>query len=461
MRVLKQHFWFIFLIFCQIIVLRFFHNEYYTGSPLCEESAFGISPIQPRSATLLEHVQQVAGIAPLLLPPIRHAAACLESKRFDSSSCMHIGGNIFPRVVALHNSVYDCQRGAANWTTASDVLKASKSGECTQELAFIDFFERHYPFTVNRHIVDEGSSRQNISDFFEDGGIQGSMPRVFLPMCGFIDSSAPPKYARNPKRMFRTWKRAGPTIERIQQYIHPRRIFYVTVHPQSGDFAWAEPLQNARTLRIDQTSMGAFGDIMIPIGLQSRLCDYERWDVAKSGVDKKVTIFSCGKEHTWGARYKGLRATFPRLLDELNASDVDASPERTPHDYENGFGSSKFCLLVPGDTTQSSQLPRSIMAGCVPIFMAYDFRELPFSNILDYKSFGLLIFPSSLLQPGAVASLYRDLHEMIRNGTYARMSESVANVRDFFNYYKTGPKSPYGATLLSMAVDEWNHDAIF
>ena len=57
------------------------------------------------------------------------------------------------------------------------------------------------------------------------------------------------------------------------------------------------------------------------------------------------------------------------------------SPVRPREECELGFYKSKFCLIVPGDTTRTSQVSRAMCAGCVPIFVALDFRDLPFSNI--------------------------------------------------------------------------------
>jgi hypothetical protein len=136
------------------------------------------------------------------------------------------------------------------------------------------------------------------------------------------------------------------------------------------------------------------------------------------------------------------------------SSDVDVSVHRTKEDYESGFGRSKFCFVIPGDTTATSQATRAMFAGCVPIFVAADFRELPFSNILEYDKFSIRLHGIDILKPGAAFTLYHTLQTMVQNGTYEELHANVKIARDFFNYHRFGSRSPYGAALVSMYQDE-------
>ena len=41
---------------------------------------------------------------------------------------------------------------------------------------------------------------------------------------------------------------------------------------------------------------------------------------------------------------------------------------------------SKFCLMLPGDSQTSRRLPEAVMAGCVPVFLGPPFHSMPLVN---------------------------------------------------------------------------------
>lgn len=41
---------------------------------------------------------------------------------------------------------------------------------------------------------------------------------------------------------------------------------------------------------------------------------------------------------------------------------------------------SKFCLMLPGDSQTSRRLPEAVMAGCVPVFLGPPFHSMPLAN---------------------------------------------------------------------------------
>jgi len=111
-----------------------------------------------------------------------------------------------------------------------------------------------------------------------------------------------------------------------------------------------------------------------------------------------------------------------------------------------------------------------MVAGCVPVFLVADFRELPFSNVLDYSQFAIRIHGDDLLlnnhqQSGndaydndlrakAVSSLYDRLQSMVTSGEYEQLRINVRIARDFFNYHRFGSRSPYGLAMVSMYQNE-------
>jgi Exostosin family len=67
----------------------------------------------------------------------------------------------------------------------------------------------------------------------------------------------------------------------------------------------------------------------------------------------------------------------------------------TPRVYNQQLLSSKFCLVLRGDTTSSKRLFSSIAAGCVPVIIS-DGLKIPFATIIDYSTF-TLTFPESIV----------------------------------------------------------------
>ena len=130
------------------------------------------------------------------------------------------------------------------------------------------------------------------------------------------------------------------------------------------------------------------------------------------------------------------------------------SIHRSKDEYNAGFAKSKFCFIIPGDTSATSQSSKAMCSGCVPICILSDFRELPFSNVLEYDAFSLRIQSSDVIKKGFAENFYNDINELVNNGTYAKLRTNVEIARDFFNYHRFGSRSPYGAALISMYQDE-------
>lgn len=49
----------------------------------------------------------------------------------------------------------------------------------------------------------------------------------------------------------------------------------------------------------------------------------------------------------------------------------------------------KFCIIVPGDTTASRRLAEIIMSGCVPVFLGPPFAPLPLDGVVNWSNFAL------------------------------------------------------------------------
>lgn len=343
-----------------------------------------------------------------------------------------------------------------------------RSGEFFQEVGFIEFLRNYYPnsFTIvsdedaakERGLVINGEQVINVNDLIK----VPSSPRVFFPICGMmsedITSLDTMKFGVKPI------EKASNAVSVLQEHVPSKKIFYVVPHPagqssvgqEHPQFSWMNEIFNARALKIDQVARGTYFDILIPISAVPALSDYA--SNKNLLLRKDNLVYSCGRDHS--VIYKGLRSNIPNLFNSLNKTGIDMVIDRTPEDYEQGFYKSKFCFIVPGDTTATSQATRAMLAGCVPIFLTRDFRDLPFSNILNYKSFSIVLRSGHFttvdddLNRQRAMDLYSELGEMVANGTYDEMKCNVEIVRDFFDYHRFGSRSPYGAALVSMYKDE-------
>ena len=58
-----------------------------------------------------------------------------------------------------------------------------------------------------------------------------------------------------------------------------------------------------------------------------------------------------------------------------------ARPAQTTHEKQMElYLTSRFCLMLPGDSQTSRRLPEAVMAGCVPVFLGPPFHSMPLAN---------------------------------------------------------------------------------
>jgi hypothetical protein len=120
-------------------------------------------------------------------------------------------------------------------------------------------------------------------------------PRVLFPFCGVFGKKG--TFGEDPLN------KADGAIARIQYQVHKQRMFFVAAHPAgTSPIIWMKLIKNARALRIDQSAIGYFSDVMIPISSTMDTCEYGK-DI---DVQRDILLFSCGSEHSYSKRYKGL-----------------------------------------------------------------------------------------------------------------------------------------------------------
>lgn len=66
---------------------------------------------------------------------------------------------------------------------------------------------------------------------------------------------------------------------------------------------------------------------------------------------------------------------------------------------KQGMHMSKFCLLPAGDTPSACRLFDFIASLCIPVIVS-DGIELPFEDVIDYRSFSVFLRSDSALKPG-------------------------------------------------------------
>lgn len=355
---------------------------------------------------------------------------------------------VFVPVGIVKNKAWQCKffkNGKEDHEWFLSRIKVQKAEEFFMEVGFIRFFEVVYKYSyyLDNKVHFNSSNKHR----FDIG--PNSLPkhsRLFLPFCHMFDVGD-----FGWRTLIKNLDFVGNKSIRnnLQWKVNPKRIFYVNSSPH-GYSNWENQIHSARAMRIDQTSGGHLGDIFLPISTTKEFCPNSLpFDQSRPNL-----LYSCGAEHSFSKRYKGMRIHMPNIFNALNRSHIDMKLERTKEDYDSGFLNSKFCFITPGDTAATSQSSKAMCSGCVPIFILSDFRELPFSNVLDYNTFSIAIQSFDVYEIGFAENFYNDIINMVNNGTYAELRSNLEIARDFFNYHRFGSRSPYGAALISMYQDE-------
>jgi|ERR1712086_208830 len=444
-----------------------FHSDSLRWSLLVEK------PPQPhlgnisRDLDLVYHDTQTS-TAHVLKKTIKFAASDLDRDSF-------INQKLFPPVGVVRDKRCECKKYPIEpehtenlvyeWHRYIDNdIHKTRHCEFIQEVGFIEFFRHNYPRMFLVIGTDDGddavstnhtpnfipklNSQEDKIDFRQLRSLNKNL-RLLLPLCPVLERT-------NTRNQFRIAADKA-TARLLQAGVRPHNIFHVAAHPSVSETTWQAPIRNIRRLQIDATIVGSMSDVLIPVGSSPHLCNYSRDDSRY----KTNLIYGCGSEHS--KRYQGWRSKLFETFAKLNKTDVDASTKRSKEDYANGFFRSMFCFVVPGDTIATSQATRAMVAGCVPVFLVADFRELPFSNVLDYSQFSIRMHGNDLLlndqqhsglRFNAASNLYDRLQSMVTSGEYDRMLGNVRIARDFFNYHRFGSRSPYGLAMVSIYQNE-------
>ncbi|KVH90522.1 Exostosin-like protein [Cynara cardunculus var. scolymus] len=95
--------------------------------------------------------------------------------------------------------------------------------------------------------------------------------------------------------------------------------------------------------------------------------------------------------------------------------------------YEEALLDSKFCLHVKGFEVNTARIGDALHHGCIPTIIANHY-DLPFADILNWKSFSIIIATSDIL------SLQKILTS-ISTDEYAQLHNNVLEVRKHFQWH--------------------------
>ncbi|KAK9834881.1 hypothetical protein WJX81_006129 [Elliptochloris bilobata] len=168
---------------------------------------------------------------------------------------------------------------------------------------------------------------------------------------------------------------------------------YVVV-PGSVQFTEIVKLERRRRIAVKRSASAGGGNVSGPKQLfeRSKLlffkgkCTPLRFEWKESAINVgKLMRYELVKELQEVGPEVDVECTGdPAELTELKIKD-----ETTHEKQMELYLSSKFCLMLPGDSQTSRRLPEAVMAGCVPVFLGPPFHSMPLVNQVDYTKFAL------------------------------------------------------------------------
>jgi hypothetical protein len=126
-------------------------------------------------------------------------------------------------------------------------------------------------------------------------------------------------------------------------------------------------------------------------------------------------------------------------------------------EFDKSLVESDFCLIIPGDTSSTAKLYKSIFAGCIPVIFVSFRAQLPFSHYLDWSKFSVVVVKDVIHSKIAMKELLLHLENIRSN--HAIIMEMKKNVREaasLFDYTRTTWPSVYHLTLLELTFDSTN-----
>ncbi|KAF8080145.1 hypothetical protein N665_0972s0006 [Sinapis alba] len=145
------------------------------------------------------------------------------------------------------------------------------------------------------------------------------------------------------------------------------------------------------------------------------------------GVTKRNTLLFFRRNRKDGGRVKDLLFKLLEKEDDVVIKHGTQSRENTERMH-----TSKFCLhpaAGDGDTPSACRLFDYIASLCIPVIVSDGF-ELPFEDVIDYRSFSVFLRSDSALKPGVLIKKVRK----VKPGKILKYQKAMKEVRRYFDY---------------------------
>ena len=109
-----------------------------------------------------------------------------------------------------------------------------------------------------------------------------------------------------------------------------------------------------------------------------------------------------------------------------NDTEIFAHSGRLPTPYADQLLGSKFCLHVKGFEVNTARLADAMYYGCVPVIIA-DYYDLPFMDILNWKSFSVVVKVSDIPN-------LKKILKGISSAEYSLLQSNVLKARKHFQW---------------------------
>jgi hypothetical protein len=233
------------------------------------------------------------------------------------------------------------------------------------------------------------------------------------------------------------------TVDRSKiPYFALDRVFMNAAFPlQTTSMNDLNNIRDIRLLRVDEDWAINGREIYVPY-----LVDRSLFNINEDNYNKT-------REHLIVAPCKFARSEFRWrenvYLHWKDEKDVIVSKEYM--DMNSLFEISDFCAIMPGDTSSTSKLYKSIFQGCIPVIFVSFYDQLPFSRFIDWSLFSIVLLKDITYFEQGMKSLVRYLRDIRKDlNVLLRMKHNLlAACRLFDSNIKDWP-SLYHLTILHL-----------
>lgn len=131
----------------------------------------------------------------------------------------------------------------------------------------------------------------------------------------------------------------------------------------------------------------------------------------------------------------------------------------SPEAFHRLYTHSDFCAIIPGDTSATSKLYKSIFSGCIPVIFVSAPAILPFADLVNWSSFAIIAFKDDIYSQSRMNSLINTLKGIRGNPSkLAGYKKNLLAAADLFDYSKADFPSPHHLTLLQLVYENKRYE---